>query len=336
MHNFATVNTLLLHEPTTKMLPAKSATDIVLKLSELPNKDNFVFEDSSFFTNNATATLPTPAEVRARARAAEESNRGPSYRPRPVKFESMNLLVKYGSAISIAEGQCLWAVRKHLQYEVPVPEIYGWCTDNREVFLYMELVQGDTLEERWGSMSAKEKDHLCLELSSMLLALRRLKQVWNESFVGDIACQPLKDVIFEYSSAPPAGPFASVKAFHDFFTYPDYLLVGYDPSTHFMRCELPDDSLIRFTHGDLHPSNIIVSPSSSPIRILALIDWHQSGWLPEYWEYCKSRWTAKPDSEWTTRCLPLIFPDSVKTKSDEKTSADHYLPFEWFALSLGL
>ena len=36
--------------------------------------------------------------------------------------------------------------------------------------------------------------------------------------------------------------------------------------------------------------NIIVSPpSDGPVRIRAIIDWHQSGWYPANWEYYKAR-----------------------------------------------
>jgi hypothetical protein len=46
---------------------------------------------------------------------------------RPVQFESLNLLVKYGKEITIAEGQCLWALCHFLPSQVPVPEVYvGW------------------------------------------------------------------------------------------------------------------------------------------------------------------------------------------------------------------
>ena len=40
--------------------------------------------------------------------------------------------------------------------------------------------------------------------------------------------------------------------------------------------ELSDDSSIKFTHGDLHRSNIIITPSK-PYSVLAIVDWEQSG-----------------------------------------------------------
>jgi Phosphotransferase enzyme family len=41
---------------------------------------------------------------------------------------------------------------------------------------------------------------------------------------------------------------------------------------------------IVFTHNDLHFSNIMVHNG----HISALIDWADSGWYPDYWEYVSS------------------------------------------------
>jgi thiamine kinase-like enzyme len=101
-----------------------------------------------------------------------------------------------------------------------------------------------------------------------------------------------------------------VKDFHAWFTF-QYKRKLSDPETipdPPFRKELSDDSEIVFTHGDLHRSNIIVS-SSTP-RVLALIDWEQSAWLPAYWEGCKAHWTAFYNDEWAVKYLPLILDHS--------------------------
>lgn len=43
-------------------------------------------------------------------------------------------------------------VYERLRGRVPVPEVYGWEEDENQGFIYMELIPGDTLMERWGSM----------------------------------------------------------------------------------------------------------------------------------------------------------------------------------------
>lgn len=66
-----------------------------------------------------------------------------------------------------------------------------------------------------------------------------------------------------------------------------------------MRYGLLDDVPIVFTHNDLHRSNIMMSKlDSGPLRILAIIDWHQSGWYPAPWEFFKTRVTCKEKDAW--------------------------------------
>lgn len=151
------------------------------KLS-IPFNESIVFKDSSFFTQQAA--LPSPAEVRAAAAAklTNTGNRDPR-RPYPVQFPSQNLLVKYGRGVTIAEGQCLWAIRRLLS-AVPVPEVYGWCRDGNEVFIYMQLVRGDTLEERWETLTVEERVGVCEQLRQMVGALRGLEQDPEDRFVG--------------------------------------------------------------------------------------------------------------------------------------------------------
>jgi len=75
---------------------------------------------------------------------------------------------------------------------------------------------------------------------------------------------------------------------------------------HPMRRDIPDE-LISFVHADLHRSNILItSAEKGPARVMAIIDWHQSGWYPAYWEYCKARLTAEFGDEWVTKYIPRI------------------------------
>jgi aminoglycoside phosphotransferase (APT) family kinase protein len=87
---------------------------------------------------------------------------------------------------------------------------------------------------------------------------------------------------------------------------------------------LPDDAAVVFTHADLHPSNILVS-ESSPCRVIAWIDWAQSGWYPDYWEFCKAQFTIDSTSEWRTQYLPTILkePDESTFEGFETYARAH-------------
>jgi hypothetical protein len=77
------------------------------------------------------------------------------------------------------------------------------------------------------------------------------------------------------------------------------------------RFRLPDDASLKFTNSDLHPSNIIIT-TSEPYKLVGIIDFEQSGWLPEYWEDRKARWTAAAGDDWAKIYLPIIlapYPD---------------------------
>ena len=122
------------------------------------------------------------------------------------------------------------------------------------------------------------------------------------------------------------GPFSSVRDFHNWFSFlyrrpfPHQASIPLEP----FRQYLPDDAPIKFTHGDLHRSNIIMS-CSKPLRIVAVVDWEQSGWLPGYWEDCKARFTAEWQGEWASKYLPMILPH------DEKICE----AWDWYRSSMG-
>ncbi|KAH1559497.1 hypothetical protein KXX28_007390, partial [Aspergillus fumigatus] len=219
----------------------------------------------------------------------------------------MGLFVKWGSSVQISEAQCLFAVHQFLQGDVPVPEVYGWRTKGNEAYIYMEYVNGQSLEQAWPSMGCEDKAGISRELRTIFQRLRQVEQDPEDPFVGNITKGPLYDRAFHVNYMHEAGPFATVRDFHDWFTFlhrrpmPDPYSVPVEPFRH----DLPDDCAIKFTHGDLHRSNIIVT-STRPYRILAVVDWEQSGWLPEYWESRKAQYTADRADEWSLTYLPMI------------------------------
>jgi hypothetical protein len=154
-------------------------------LSDLPDgtRPQLFFFDSSFFRDHgAKRKLPSPAEVRERSTFFESRE---LYDPAPVKFEHLNLIVKFGPRISTSEALCLWAVRKFLQNEVPVPELYGWDTDGQHVFIYMQLIQGHTLQERYETLNSKDKRSVCEDLRMFMGKLRSLRQKPQEQCIGE-------------------------------------------------------------------------------------------------------------------------------------------------------
>lgn len=142
-----------------------------LLLSQLPSDEMTTvdFRESSFFKKHEN--LPTPDEVMAMSNYPDKS----FYSPPPVIFECLGLLVKFGRRVTVAEAQCMWAVRKLLGDKVPVPEVFGWRVQNTVVFIYMQLIRGDTLADRWDNLSEENKLSICHDLHGMITSLRELQ-----------------------------------------------------------------------------------------------------------------------------------------------------------------
>jgi hypothetical protein len=158
---------------------------ITINHANLPKSDNVTFTGSSFFKERgAKAQLPTPAMVRAEAAKSKDLPGHWARKRWAVPFFSMKLVVKYGPLLSIAEGQCLWAIRRSLDQQVPVPEVYGWRRDGQEVFIYMQLAEGQPLEDAWETLAESDRVQIHRHLRQIVTSMRSLRQPSPHSFLG--------------------------------------------------------------------------------------------------------------------------------------------------------
>lgn len=127
------------------------------------SKQHPKFNHLDFFDGERSAHFPSPAEVREYPILRETTGSN------TTKFDSLNIVVKYGSDIAASEAYCLQV----LQFlpDIPVPKVYGWCEDGGEVFIYMELIQGVTLESQWEVLSQEAKKKVCTQLHTIVEAL---------------------------------------------------------------------------------------------------------------------------------------------------------------------
>ncbi|KAK1623753.1 kinase-like domain-containing protein [Colletotrichum phormii] len=163
-------------------------------------------------------------------------------------------------------------VYERLQGKVPVPEIFGWAEDDGQRFMYMSLIEGVTLQDRWRDLIEDERRVVCEELKGMVRALRALKQDSHDRFVGDLGKQPLNEILTSHPDL--RGPFVGFNAVQQFHDACDI--------------EIDGDMQIVFSHDDLVPPNVVLSLGPNP-KVAAIIDWGQAGWLPACWEYCKAK-----------------------------------------------
>lgn len=276
------------------------------------------FLDFSFFVSKlGQKHLPSPTQV-----AAHSPDFHTNPWPKPVKFEHLKLIIKFGPCVVVEEALCLCMLWKTFPKKVPVPEVYGWRVEEGHMFIYMELIEGETLHHWWDHLSDQEKALICAQLKEIIAVLQQLEpdpsdpfigmwmpgnlhqpiDLFTDKIVGSITCQLLLDYVFKVM--PSAGPFKTIKEFNDWFSaLPQHQLPNSlkykDPYWEF----LPDDGTIRFTHRGLHCSNIIISCTDLP-HVMAVINWTHAGWYPDYWEYCKALYTSHYNGEWHNTWIP--------------------------------
>ena len=55
--------------------------------------------------------------------------------------------------------------------------------------------------------------------------------------------------------------------------------------------------------------------ATSPAKIVAILDWEQACWFPDYWEYCKARYTTEYEGEWRDYIDTFLHPDTVSLEA---------------------
>jgi hypothetical protein len=150
----------------------------------LPNEmtPEIDFRETSFFGNSPgkSPELPTPDELRGRLQPGRSTI---------VKFEHLNLLVKFGDPahVRLAEAQAIRTVGQACRdINVPLPELFGWRASNGLHFIYMNLIRGSTLRKCWSSLSQEEKSTICHQLGRVVAALRQVKQDPSDPFIGKL------------------------------------------------------------------------------------------------------------------------------------------------------
>lgn len=163
---------------------------------------------------------------------------------------------------------------------IPVPTVVDTLEFGKEVLIVLTEIPGESLIDLMYDMSEEQLVDIGKQLSGYLSQLRTLCPPDDKicAFMGT----PIRDLRISMGQYP-FGPFPSISAFHDFLIKRGCL-------------EIPDEQLqdtlqrinqshsrqhrITFTHGDMHPGNIIVGHGN---KITGIIDWEGAGWFPEYW-----------------------------------------------------
>ncbi|KAG5301088.1 phosphotransferase enzyme family protein [Histoplasma ohiense] len=132
-------------------MPIKQQIQLSATLNAMQTEMDFL--DSSFFTKAGHKSLPTTTEVGS---LSEQFNKHPQ--SSLVKFEHLNILVKFGPSVTVEEALTLRMLQTSFAEKIPVPEVYDWRVYQNSVFIYMELIQGDTLYDQWHSLNELDRN----------------------------------------------------------------------------------------------------------------------------------------------------------------------------------
>ncbi|RDB23520.1 hypothetical protein Hypma_009008 [Hypsizygus marmoreus] len=209
--------------------------------------------------------------------------------------------LKAGRHISLTEADTMRFVSLHTS--IPVPKVQrAWCNDGI-TYIIMDFVQGEELEAVWRKMSEPVKRRVLDQLGDYVHQLRSIPPPADvDGRVVAVNNGALYDSV--RVGLNPYGPFDSHDAFHQ------YLRAGHpledfereDAFRELFQTHNRKYSTV-FTHGDFAPRNILVKEDGT---VTAIVDWECAGWLPEYWEYSKARYTPYFPSDWVASIGDIV------------------------------
>ena len=263
--------------------------------------------------------LPTTDEIRACTNVLWETMAS--------KIVALNddIVVKYGGCINTWEGQALVYLERYVP-EVPAPRLYAMYHDSKDLFLIMQRVSGVPLNSIWPSLAPSEKDNIITQLQSIFDAMRNAECPWPK-FFGGLDGGGVYHYLFysQHGDKKFLGPFigepafvqglvGNYRAFVERNNIPDYKARFYEK---YMAGVLQGHRPT-LTHGDVQQKNIIVAENTRPNGQggrsfdIALVDWENSGWFPDFWEFfCASyplHFEWEEDWSWRVQEFVQVWP----------------------------
>ncbi|RDW90431.1 uncharacterized protein DSM5745_02206 [Aspergillus mulundensis] len=218
------------------------------------------------------------------------------------------IVVKFGGT-KTWEGQALIYLERHVP-EVSAPRLYAmykeWDEEYHcdQVFMIMQRAPGVQLDTIWDSLTESEKDDIVSKLKQNFDIMREVQCPFSSEagdFFGSLdGGAPPHYLFFSQKGdkillGPYHGEEAFIKGLVDNFRAftkrnrrPDYKVRYYEK----YLAQVLKGHRPRLTHGDVQRKNIMVNeiPSRKNDKgersfDVVLVDWVNSGWFPEYWDF---------------------------------------------------
>lgn len=194
---------------------------------------------------------------------------------RKVLLEQEGTVLKIGGELSTSESE---ALKIASNAGLPVPAVHDVIKSNGQMRIRMSYVPGQTLDKLWPDMTVDEKKDTAQQLRSILEKMRQVEP--PPDYIGCCDGSGIRDTRARFTYDGPV-----CKTETEFNEYLDSSLFKKIPPVlrNTMLQGLRTDHRIFLTHGDLTPRNIVMQDG----KISGIIDWEESGWYPEYWEFIK-------------------------------------------------
>ncbi|KAI0355812.1 kinase-like protein [Trametes cingulata] len=217
-----------------------------------------------------------------------------------VKDFPFDLLLKVGDDRSAPEADTIRFVRANTS--IPVPYVIVSDRAFGKTYMLMRKAEGVSLNSAWRTLDAEQRAEVVEQLRSFVAQLRTLSPSLDCHHTVHAVCglgnAPLID---SRISSMPVGPFPDECSFNDYLVFAARPYMD-DTLLSSIRADMRDDHPIRFIHGDLAPRNIFVRGTV----VTAVIDWEESGWYPEYWEFVKALWAPLKDPDWLRAVRDIV------------------------------
>ncbi|KAL1893922.1 hypothetical protein Sste5346_006063 [Sporothrix stenoceras] len=250
---------------------------------------------------------PTPSELERDNIVEDNADILSNVFGRMITLHPGNIIKKSGRGVCLGEADAMKAAAAG---GVPVPEVFGTETTPEGRFrISMSYIEGQTLSEVWLDLSDDERKGYCRQIRAILNTMRAIPPL---GFIGACDGKEIRDARNYHTYKAPIC--ADENAFNE------YLLSAIHTKatppgvrTAFaQRLQKQPAHRIILTHGDLAPRNIMVRGG----KIVALIDWEDAGWYPEYWEYVKffQRIRSNKEEGWATYADDIFentYPDEL-------------------------
>lgn len=163
---------------------------------------------------------------------------------------------------------------------------------------------GKTLREAWPSLDEVAKERVCRDTWAIVEKLREIPRPEMDDGAFYLAADGTSKIIQtlvgdEHDTYPPMKTDEDLRA-RIWERYVKNNGLSY-PEGNGVYEMLPRSEVSVFTHGDIHPRNILVEQNveeGSGVRITGLIDFESAGFYPDYWEFSEMMACGRKDAEW--------------------------------------